>query len=155
VIVTTGALQTLDPGQPAAVLAHERAHLAYRRHRLPAIARTGSQALPFIPLTRNTATQVARLIEMHADDTATGTRDGQVPATALVALAAAASPAPGLAAATDAVQRIQRLLRPAEPLNRVHRQLLRAGAGALALTPVLLALTPAVVALALGRIPAS
>jgi Zn-dependent protease with chaperone function len=156
VIVTTGALQTLDPGQPAAVLAHERAHLAYRRHRLPAIARTGSQALPFIPLTRNTATQVARLIEMHADDTATGTRDGQVLATALVALAAAASPAPGLAAAaTDAVQRIQRLLRPAEPLNRVHRQLLRAGAGALALTPVLLALTPAVVALALGRIPAS
>ena len=74
-------------------------------------------------------------------------------ATALVVLAAA-GPAPGLAAAaTDAVRRIQRLLRPAEPLSRVRRQLLRAGAAALALTPVLLALTPAVVALALGRVP--
>jgi hypothetical protein len=67
---------------------------------------------------------------------------------------AAAGPAPGLAAATtDAVQRIQRLLRPAEPLSRVRRQLLSAGAAAFALTPVLLALIPAMVALALGRVP--
>jgi Zn-dependent protease with chaperone function len=156
VIVTTGALQALDPGQLDAVLAHERAHLAYRHHRLLAIARIGSQVLPFVPLTRNMASQVARLIEMHADDAATGTRDGEVLATALVALAGTASPAAGLAAAaTDAVQRIQRLLGPAEPLGWVHRQLLRVGAGALALTPVLFALTPAVVALALGRVPAS
>jgi hypothetical protein len=91
---------------------------------------------------------------MHADDAATGTRDGEVLATALVTLASTASPAPGLAAAaTDAVQRIQRLLTPAEPLGRARRQLLRAGAGALALTPVLLALAPAVVALALGKVP--
>jgi hypothetical protein len=101
------------------------------------------------------ATQIARLIEMHADDAATGARDAEVLASALVVLAtAAASPAPGLAAAaTDAMQRIQRLLGPAEPLGRVRRQLLRAGAGALALAPMLLALAPAVVALALGRVP--
>jgi Zn-dependent protease with chaperone function len=154
VIVTTGALQKLDPGQLDAVLAHERAHLAYHHHRLLAIARIGCRVLPFVPLTRNTATQVARLIEMHADDAATGTRDGEVLATALVTLASTASPAPGLAAAaTDAVQRIQRLLSPAEPLGRARRQILRAGAGALALTPVLLALAPAVVALALGKVP--
>jgi len=156
VIVTTGALQALDRGQLDAVLAHERAHLAYHHHRLLAIARISSQVLPFIPLARDAATQIARLIEMHADDTATGARDGEVLATALVALASTASPAPGLAAAaTDAVQRIQRLLGPAEPLGRVRRQLLRAGTGALALAPVLLALTPAVVALALGRVPAA
>ena len=156
VIVTTGALQALDPSQLDAVLAHERAHLAYHHHRLLAIARIASQVLPFIPLARDAATQIARLIEMHADDAATGSRDGEVLATALVALASTASPAPGLAAAaTDAVQRIQRLLGPAEPLGRLRRQLLRAGAGALALTPVLLALTPAVVALALGRVPAT
>jgi len=156
VIVTTGALQALDRGQLDAVLAHERAHLAYRHHRLLAIARIASQVLPFIPLARDAAAQIARLIEMHADDAATGARDGEVLATALVALASTASPAPGLAAAaTDAVQRIQRLLGPAEPLGRVRRQLLRAGAGALALAPVLLALTPAVVALALGRVPAA
>jgi Zn-dependent protease with chaperone function len=156
VVVTTGALQALDPGQLDAVLAHERAHLAYHHHRLLAIARIASQVLPFIPLARDAAAQIARLIEMHADDAATGAHDGEVLATALVALASTASPAPGLAAAaTDAVQRIQRLLGPAEPLGRVRRQLLRAGAGALALAPVLLALTPAVVALALGRVPAA
>ena len=72
----------------------------------------------------------------------------------MVALATAASPAPALAAAaTDAVQRIHRLLGPAEPLGRGRRQLLRAAAASLALTPVLLALTPALVALALGRLP--
>ena len=156
VVVTTGALQALDPGQLDAVLAHERAHLAYHHHRMLAIARIASQVLPFIPLARDAAAQIARLIEMHADDAATGARDGEVLATALVALASTASPAPGLAAAaTDAVQRIHRLLGPAEPLGRVRRQLLRAGAGALALAPVLLALTPAVVALALGRVPAA
>jgi hypothetical protein len=32
---------------------------------------------------------------------------------------------------TDAVRRVQRLLVPAEPLSRVHRHLLRAGAAAL------------------------
>ena len=154
VIVTTGALRKLDSGQLDAVLAHERAHLAYRHHRLVAIARIVCQVLPFIPLTRDTATQTARLIEMHADDVATAAHDGKVLATALVALASTASPAPGLAAAaTDAVQRIQRLLGPAEPLGRVRVQLLRAGAGGLALAPVLLALVPAAVALALGRVP--
>jgi hypothetical protein len=136
VVVTTGALQTLDPDQLDAVLAHEQAHLAYHHHRLLAIARVGCQVLPFIPLTRNAATQIARLIEMHADDAATGARDAMVLATALVALASTASPAPGLAAAaTDAVQRIQRLLSPAEPLGRIRRHLLCAGASALALTP--------------------
>jgi hypothetical protein len=154
VIVTTGALQALDPGQLDAVLAHERAHLACHHHRLLAMARIGRQALPFIPLMRDADTQITRLVEMHADDQATGDRDARPLATALVVLATGAGPAPGLAAAaTDAVQRIQRLLGPAEPLGRVRRHLLRAGAAALALTPVLLALAPAVVALGLGRVP--
>ena len=119
-----------------------------------AIARIGCQVLPFIPLMRDTDTQVTRLVEMHADDRATADRDAGPLATALIVLATGASPAPGLAAAsTDAVQRIQRLLGPAEPLSRVRRHLLHAGAAALALTPVLLALTPAMVALALGRVP--
>lgn len=155
VIVTTAALRALDPGQVGAVLAHERAHLASHHHRLLAIARIGRQVLPFLPLMRDADTQITRLVEMHADDAATAGRDTRPLATALAVLAAA-GPTPGLAAAaTDAVQRIQRLLRPAEPLSRIRRQLLRAGAAALALTPVLLALTPAIVALALGRIPAA
>ena len=155
VVLTTGALQALSPDQLQAVLAHERAHLAGHHHRLLALARIGRRTLPFLPLTREADVQVARLIELHADDAATRTSDPVPLAAALVVLAtAAASPAPALAAAaTDTVQRIQRLLHPAAPLSRVRQQLLRATASALALAPVLLALTPAVVALALGRVP--
>jgi Zn-dependent protease with chaperone function len=156
VILTTGAVQALDPGQLEAVLAHERAHLAGRHHRLLAVARIGRQVLPFLPLMRDADQQVARLVELHADDAATRGCDPRSLATALVLLATAASPASALAAgATDSVQRIHRLLGPAEPLGRARRQLLRAAAVALALTPVLLALTPALVALGLGRIPAA
>jgi Zn-dependent protease with chaperone function len=154
VIVTTAALQALDPDQVGAVLAHERAHLASHHHRLLAIARIGRQVLPFLPLMRVADMQITRLVEMHADDAATTGRDTGPLAAALVVLAAAGGPTPGLAAAaTDAVQRIQRLLRPAEPLSRARRQLLGAAATVLALTPVLLALAPAIVALVLGRVP--
>jgi Zn-dependent protease with chaperone function len=154
VVLTTGAVQALDADQLAAVLAHERAHLTGRHHRLIAMARIGRQVLPFVPLLRDADAQVARLAEMHADDAATRTCQPAPLATALVILAAGASPAPALAAAaTDAVQRIQRMLGPAEPLGRTHRRLLRTTAAALALAPVLLALAPAVLALALGRVP--
>jgi Zn-dependent protease with chaperone function len=154
VILTTGALEALDPAQLDAVLAHERAHLTGRHHRLIAMARIGRQVLPFLPLMRDADAQVARLAEMHADDTATRASNPRSLATALVILATAGSPGPGLAAAaTDAVQRIHRLLGPAEPLGRARRQLLRTTAAVLALTPALLALAPAVLALALGRVP--
>jgi Zn-dependent protease with chaperone function len=155
VILTTAAVQALDPGQLDAVLAHERAHLAGRHHRLLALARIGRGVLPFLPLMRDAEQQVARLVELHADDAATRARDPRLLATALVVLATGAGPAPALAAgATDSVQRIHRLLGPSEPLGRARRRLLRAAAAALAVAPVLLALTPAVIALALGRLPA-
>jgi Zn-dependent protease with chaperone function len=153
VILSTGALQALEPAQLSAVLAHERAHLAGRHHRLLALARIGRLVLPFLPLSRDADAQVARLIEMHADDAAVRASDPRSVATALVVLATAASPTPALAAsATDSVQRIHRLLRPAEPLGHARRQLLRATAASLALTPVLLALAPALLAVALGRV---
>jgi len=156
VILTTGAVQALDPDQLDAVLAHERAHLAGHHHRLRAMARIARQVLPFLPLMRDADVQVARLVELHADDAATRARDPGALAAALVVLATGASPAPALAAAaTDAVQRIHRLLRPSEPVGRIRRQLLRAGVAALAMTPALLALTPAIVALALGRVPSA
>jgi Zn-dependent protease with chaperone function len=154
VILTTGAVAALNPAQLDAVLAHERAHLAGHHHRLLAMARISRQVLPFLPLMQDAEAQVARLIELHADDTATRAHTPGTLATALVVLATAASPAPALAAAaTDAVQRIHRLLGPAEPLGQGRRQVLRATAAALALTPMLMALAPAVVALVLGRVP--
>jgi Zn-dependent protease with chaperone function len=154
VIVTTGAVQALDPGQLDAVLAHERAHLASHHHRLLALARIGRLVLPFLPLMRDADEQVARLVEMHADDAATRACDPRSLATALVTLATTAGPAPALAAAaTDSVQRIRRMLGPAEQLSRARRQLLRGTAAAFAVAPLLLALAPALVALVLGRVP--
>jgi Zn-dependent protease with chaperone function len=156
VILTTAAVQALDADQLDAVLAHERAHLVGRHHRLLALARIGREVFPFLPLMRDAEQQVARLVELHADDAATRARDPRLLATALVVLATTAGPAPALAAgATDSVQRIHRLLGPSDPLGRARRQLLRAAAAALAVAPVLLALTPAVIALALGRLPAA
>jgi bla regulator protein blaR1 len=158
VIVTAGAVAALAPGQLDAVLAHERAHLAGRHHALKAAARISRQVLPFLPLLRDAEAQVARLAELHADDAATRTADPRELATALVALATPGhpTPAPALgAAATDAVQRIHRLLGPAEPLSRPRQHLLRATAAILALAPILVALAPAVAALALGQVPAA
>jgi Zn-dependent protease with chaperone function len=155
VVLTTGALQALDPAQLEAVLAHERAHLAGHHHQLVTMARIARQVLPFMPLMRDADAQVARLAEMHADDTARRSHEPGPLATALVILATPAAPGPALAAAaTDAIGRIHRLLGPAEPpLGPVRRHLLRAVVAALALTPVLLALAPAAVALVLGRVP--
>lgn len=153
-VLTTGALAALSDDQVAAVLAHERAHLAFRHHLLKDLARIGRQVLPFVPLMRDTDAQVARLVELHADDMATRSCEPGPLATALVILATGASPEPALAAAaTDAVQRVHRLLGPADPLSRARRQLLGAAVAVIALTPVVLALAPAVVALALGRVP--
>jgi Zn-dependent protease with chaperone function len=153
VILSTGALQALEPAEVSAVLAHERAHLSGRHHRLLALARISSLVFPVLPLMRDADAQVARLVEMHADDAAARTSDPRSLATALVVLATGTSPAPALAAsATDSAQRIHRLLRPAEPLAPARRQVLRATAALLALTPVLLALAPALLALALGRV---
>jgi Zn-dependent protease with chaperone function len=155
VVLTTAALQALDPAQLDAVLAHERAHLASRHHQLVALARIARQVLPFMPLLRAADAQVTRLAEMHADDTALRSRGPGPLAAAMVILATPAAAAPVLAAAaTDAIGRIQRMLGPAEPpLGPVRRHLLRAVVAALALTPVLLALAPAAVALVLGRVP--
>jgi Zn-dependent protease with chaperone function len=149
VVLTTGTLRVLSPAQLAAVLAHERAHLASRHHPLMAVARAGRLALPFVPLLREADAQVPRLAELHADAAAARAGDPGLLAAALVIPAAGGSYEPALAAsATDVIHRVTRLLRPAQ------RAALRAGVAALARGPVLLSLTPALVSLALGPIPA-
>src|SRR5260370_11136548 len=120
VVVTTAAMAALDSGQLDAVLAHERAHLAGHHHALTAAARVGRHVPPFLPLRRDAEPQLARLAELHADDAASGAAGPAALAAALVVLAtpSPAAPAPALAAAaTDAVQRIHRMLGPAEPLG--------------------------------------
>jgi Zn-dependent protease with chaperone function len=96
IVLSTGAVDALDPAQLKAVLAHERAHLTGHHHRLLGLARIGRLVLPFLPLMRDADEQVTRLVEMHADDAAARAHDPRSLATALVVLATSASPARAL-----------------------------------------------------------
>lgn len=102
IVLTTGALAILDPEQLAAVLAHERAHLAGRHHLLLAITRSLAAIASVVPLFARGTGEVARLAEMRADDVAAHRADGEqgrrTLVTALLAMGAGAA-ATGLAPA--------------------------------------------------------
>jgi Zn-dependent protease with chaperone function len=140
IVLTSGALALLDPGQLRAVLAHERAHLAGRHHLLIALTRGLAASFPGVPLFARGCGEVSRLTEMCADDAAARHSSRPVLITALLAMgtgtavpAAALMPTATLAAATCAVTaRVQRLLEPA-PRSRHARN-------RLALTAVIAAL---------------
>jgi Zn-dependent protease with chaperone function len=112
IVVTSGALALLDPPQLAAVLAHERAHLAGRHHLLIALTRGLAVAFPAVPLFARGAEHVARLAEMCADDAAARRTGRGILVTALLAMATGAvTPAYALGASACAVTaRLQRLI---------------------------------------------
>ena len=134
IVVTSGALAVLDQPQLAAVLAHERAHLAHRHHLLTMITRGLAAAFPGVPLFRRGTAEVARLAEMAADDAAVRASGATTVVAALLAIgtgtavAAAALAIPGvprdaagravMAAADRAVpERVERMLRPPRPVT--------------------------------------
>ncbi|WP_198540080.1 M56 family metallopeptidase, partial [Streptomyces sp. CT34] len=98
-VVTTGTLRALDDVQLAAVLAHERAHLA-ERHTL-VLAWSDALAFPRIPLFRDARAEVARLVELRADDVAATSPGRRAVAEALLQIASGrtrhAAPAAALA----------------------------------------------------------
>ncbi len=120
IVVSSGALAVLDPPQLAAVLAHERAHLACRHHLLATVTRSLAAALPGVPLFTQGADEVGRLAELAADDTAVRSVGRPALVAALLAMTTggttqAALPTAGgaLAAAALAVaSRVERLLNP-------------------------------------------
>ncbi|MGX7678885.1 M56 family metallopeptidase [Jatrophihabitans sp. DSM 45814] len=158
VVLTSGAVELLTGPQLAAVLAHERAHLGARHHRLLASAALAARTLPELPLMRGLPAQVRGLLEMHADELAAGAHDPETLATALVAVATAQSasgaarPPAMVSSATlaaadgDTLNRIRRLLLPPDALSPRRRRAARAAVLAFGLLPLLLALTPAAVA---------
>jgi beta-lactamase regulating signal transducer with metallopeptidase domain len=153
IVFTSSAVGWLDTSQLHAVLAHERAHLTHGHHRLQTAACVLARSMPMLPLLREAPEQIGRLVEMHADDVATGAHDRSVLASALVALATAPIRQPVLAvAATDTLARMRRLLAPLPPLPRTTRRVVCGLIGVLVLLPLLTAGTPALIALALGRV---
>lgn len=121
IVVTSGAIRVLDAAQLAVVLAHEKAHLAGRHHAVTLLVRALASVLPGVPLFSRAPDEVARLLEMTADDAAVRRSGRGVLISALIAIAtgepvpgAAPVPRGALAAAAYAVQsRVERMLAPA------------------------------------------
>jgi Zn-dependent protease with chaperone function len=131
IVVTSGALAVLDPGQLGAVLAHEQAHLAGRHHLLITLTRALSATFPAVPLFTRGPREVARLAEMCADDAAARRSGGRTLVGALLAMRPpsaparpGATPAAALAATACAVtDRVQRLLEPPSRARRARHGL--------------------------------
>jgi Zn-dependent protease with chaperone function len=147
IVLSSAALEVLDPDQLGAVLAHEDAHLAGRHHLLTAITRGLAAAFPGVPLFGQGLDHVGRLSEMCADDVAARRSGRPVLAGALLAMATgAAVPAGALGAMACAVG--ARLGRLAEVPGRAQGARYGLALGALM---VVLALGPTLVALAAAR----
>jgi beta-lactamase regulating signal transducer with metallopeptidase domain len=115
-VLTTATLERLDPGQLAAVLAHERAHQVRRHHTLLFAAEVLRIGFPWLPAARAARAAVARLVELAADDDAVHRHGSAEVAAAIAKLAAAPVPALGLSAAgANTTERICRLTTPATP----------------------------------------
>lgn len=152
VVVTTGALATLDDRQLAGVLAHERAHLHGRHHLLLGAFTVAHRAVP-LPALHTAANSVAALVEMLADDRAGHTAERLDIAEALLTLAGAPVPQAALGAGTSAGTRVRRLLAPHRPLNLIGRAMAIALASLAVALPAAVAAQPAFAAQALPYCP--
>lgn len=140
IVVTRGALAALDDRHLHAVLSHERAHLTGRHHLVLAITRGLAAILPRIGLFTRGAAEVARLLEMCADDAAARTHGRRTVLRALLTLAGAAPvPAGALGASSVGVlARAERLAAPPKPARRLRvRLLLSATAAVVTVGPLL------------------
>jgi Zn-dependent protease with chaperone function len=142
VVLSTATLHRLEPGQLAAVLAHERAHQAGRHHWLVLVAQVLRVGFPWLPVVRLGHSALARLVELAADDAAARAQGRRQVAAALTALGETPVPEAALGAAVvPASERVHRLL-----TSRQHGGALALLAGLLVLG---LPLAAAVVAVAL------
>jgi uncharacterized membrane protein/Zn-dependent protease with chaperone function len=119
IVVTSAARDALDDRQLAAVLAHERAHLAGHHAAIVRALRALAAVFPRLSLITEGAQQVPRLLEMCADDVAARRHSRRALLSGLIALCTAV-PAEALAAADLAVlARAERLARPPQESVKV------------------------------------
>lgn len=120
IVVTSAARAALDDRELAAVLAHERAHLAGRHARVVTVLRGLAAVFPGLTLMSEGAQQVSRLLEMRADDVALRAHSRQALLSGLIALCPA-TPNEALAAAGSAVlARAERLASPPRSSAKVR-----------------------------------
>lgn len=143
IVVTSAALDALDRRQLDAVLAHERAHLGGRHLQLLALIRSLAASLPRMTLFTTAETEVARLLEMCADDSAARTHGSRTVLTGLLALSGAGPLPTGALGATSiaVLDRAQRLAAPSPPTDRARvRALLTATTTLVTAGPLITAL---------------
>ena len=141
IVVTTGAVASLNERELAAVLAHEQAHVAGRHPQLMMTLRALAVAMPRLPLLAAAVEAVGCLVEMCADDRAARRYGRDALLCSLIALAGQPRPAgPGLGAADTAV--VARATRLAGPMSRGSQWCQRL---ALTATLVFLVCAPAVI----------
>ncbi|MFF0341344.1 M56 family metallopeptidase [Kribbella sp. NPDC004875] len=112
VVITEDAVKLLEPRQLAAVIAHERAHLAGRHHLLVGWATLLVEAFPRVPALEQLRTATSDLVELLADDSARRHVDGSALATAIGLLGPAAPNGSLAATGGQALVRVERLLEP-------------------------------------------
>jgi Zn-dependent protease with chaperone function len=114
IVVTSAALDALTDRHLQAVLAHERAHLAGRHHDVLTFARAFAAAIPWLTLFSRGAREIARLLEISADDAAARSHGSQTLLDALLALSVGAPTPHGAvgAAASDVLARAEHLAAP-------------------------------------------
>jgi hypothetical protein len=140
VVVTAGAVDLLPSDQLDAVLAHERAHRSGHHHRLLDLLRLLRQALP-LEVFGHAHRQVARLVELCADDQAARTHSRVALARAVVTLAEShphphPHPTPALrATGGEALERVARLLQPPPLLSRLATSAITVALTLAAVTP--------------------
>jgi Zn-dependent protease with chaperone function len=143
VVITTGALQRLSPGQLDAVLAHERAHLAGKHHTLVAFAFAVRRSVPGVRLLKYADRETRRLVELIADDAAARESGAPTVAAALAVIGTGHVPGAALGIAgrdlPPAVARVARLVGADRQLRGRARFLSLVAAMAMVLLPLALA----------------
>ena len=146
VVVTSAALEALNDRQLTAVLAHEHAHLDGRHDLVLFGADVAATAFPWSQFFRTSRREIARLVELLADDEATRRSDRASLASALVDLGQGESPEGTVGAAGDTVLRVERLVQHAPDLSRGRRAVVLATSLLLLVAPWIIAVAPAWVA---------
>lgn len=154
VVLTSAALAALDETQLQAVLAHEQAHLAGRHHLVVGAAAALHRAFGRVALFAQAHEEIARLVELAADDAAAA-RHGRLPvAAAMVTMASGEAPSMAMAAGgAGALERVRRLVGPARPLGPGAVLAGFALAVALLVVPALAAAAPALAAAGMPACP--
>ena len=154
VVLTTATLTSLHRDELVAVIAHERAHLAGRHHLLLGFLAALRRAAPGVPMFVEADREVARLLEMCADDAASRRYGPKSLVTALLTMSSAPVPQTSLGAGGASVlPRARRLLTPATASQLLGARLALVGismSGLLTAAGALLLMAPEACAVALG-----